>query len=210
MSLRFAQRLQRRKAVERQYNPGAVPSPAGHLHVSAVLLPDVLPVRHHAVKHLPLGQGTLSVSNGREAEQRNYCGQNFSRHDDRHRSRQRRWRRGGRAGRRTGQLSTHLIKVQPFLGQTAASRTETGARRVWLKNASCTHAVAARAPPSLFFPHGQFIAVRDVRNHQKPGSSQAAPETLYKSAQFALGISGRCHELRERYDPPVPLVQRRE
>jgi len=55
-----------------------------------------------------------------------------------------------------------------------------------------------------------FIAVRDVRNHQKPGSSQAAPETLYKSAQFALGISGRCRELRERYDPPVPLVQRRE
>jgi hypothetical protein len=91
-----------------------------------------------------------------------------------------------------------------------ACRTETGARRVWLKNASCTHAVPARAPPSLFFPHDQFIAVLDVRNHQKPRSSQAAPEALYKSAQFVLGISGRCRELRERNDPPVPLVQRRE
>src|SRR5580704_18517948 len=85
-------------------------------------------------------------------------------------------------------------------GQTAASRTETGARRVWLKNAS-THAVPARAPPSLFFPHDQFIAVLDVRNHQKPRSSQAAPKALYKSAQFVLGISGRCRELRERNDP---------
>jgi hypothetical protein len=117
------------------------------------------------------------------------------------------WRRGGR---RTGQLSTHLTKVQPFLGETAAARTETGARRVWLKNTSRIHAVPAHAPPSLFFPHDQFIAVRDVRNHQKPRSSQAAPEALYKSAQFALGISGRCRELRERDDPPMPLVQRRE
>jgi hypothetical protein len=71
-------------------------------------------------------------------------------------------------------------------------------------------AVRARAPPSLFFPHDQFMAVRDVRNHQKPRSSQAPPKALYKSAQFALGISGRCRELRERNDPPVPLVQRRE
>jgi hypothetical protein len=52
--------------------------------------------------------------------------------------------------------------------------------------------------------------VRDVRNHQKPRSSQTAPKALYKSAQFVLGISGRCRELRERNDPPVPLVQRRE
>ena len=114
-------------------------------------------------------------------------------------------------------VSRNWFKKQrfPFVrrrryGQTAASRTETGARRVWLKNASCTHAVRARAPPSLFFPHDQFIAVRDVRNHQKPRSSQAAPKALYKSAQFALGISGRCRELRERNDPPVPLVQRCE
>ena len=76
-------------------------------------------------------------------------------------------------------LSTHLTKVQPVSRTDCGVPTETGARRVWLKNASCTHAVRARAPPSLFFPHDQFIAVRD---HQKPRSSQAAPKVLYKSA----------------------------
>jgi hypothetical protein len=56
----------------------------------------------------------------------------------------------------------------------------------------------------------QFIAVRAVRAHQKPRSSQAALEALDVSAQPALGNSGRCRELRERNDPSVPLVQRRE
>jgi hypothetical protein len=49
-------------------------------------------------------------------------------------------------------VSRNWFKKQrfPFVrrrryGQTAASRTETGARRVWLKNASCTHAEAVIA-----------------------------------------------------------------
>lgn len=49
-----------------------------------------------------------------------------------------------------------------------------------------------------------------MRDQQKPRSNQAAPEAVDLCAYVALSNSGRCRELRERNDPPVPLVQRRE
>src|SRR5258707_15551222 len=49
-----------------------------------------------------------------------------------------------------------------------------------------------------------------MREQQKPRSDQAAPEAVDMRAYVALSNSGRCRELRERNDPPVPLVQRRE
>jgi hypothetical protein len=52
--------------------------------------------------------------------------------------------------------------------------------------------------------------VRVVRQHEKPRSNEAAPEALDKCAYIPLGVPGRCRELRERNDPPVPLVQRRK
>jgi hypothetical protein len=52
--------------------------------------------------------------------------------------------------------------------------------------------------------------VRAVRQHQKSRSNQAAPEAINNSVQLALSISGRCRELCQRNDPPVPLVERRK
>ena len=49
-----------------------------------------------------------------------------------------------------------------------------------------------------------------VRKQQKPRLSQASSEPKDKPAQFALGMPGRCRELREWNNPSVPLVQRRE
>jgi hypothetical protein len=49
-----------------------------------------------------------------------------------------------------------------------------------------------------------------MREQQKPRSNQAAPEAVDVCAHVARSHSDRCRELRERNDPPVPLVQRRE
>lgn len=49
-----------------------------------------------------------------------------------------------------------------------------------------------------------------MREQQEPRSKQTAPEAVDLCAYLALSISGRCCELRDWNDPPVPVVKRRE